>query len=419
MHRERSIVTPSRPILGLAVCVFAGTSAPTLAQTCPAASNGSLFNAAICIDGEVARLGTNNLQDLIDSIDSANLGQRFPNYQRDISAGEFRLDVRGLPATLAYAANSTELVFSVPSLGIHQTFNGGTRDLSNDQFEDYIKLNGSDILRELLRVSAVDPLAGNPASAQSQMVAGDFDAGFSSMYDSAPPGSAFGMGLRFGSYAMGGFTQNVYTLPLDYTYTFKNHDVLAVRLPLTYIEVDGATAYRGQLGLSYKKVITSRWALTPAVGYAIAGSSDLGSLGQILSASLTSDLNLYDNGRWSLSMGNLLGYYVSMPTRIADFNVDYDIQNTITRNGLLLSIPLQKQFWGREFSIDIFAIGTWFFGDALYNDNYQEYGISFGPRRSTDKREPNLASHPFGIGLKYIHGEGDIDGFELNFGYRF
>ena len=424
MNRKRSIPTPSGPtplswLRGLAALLFVCTSAAALGQSCPRAGSGSLFNAALCVDGEIARLGFNNLQDLIDAIDNADLKQRFPNYQRDISPGEFRLDVRGLPAIIAYAANSSELVFRVPSLGINETFNGGTRDRSNDQFEDYIKQNGSDILRELLRVSAVDPLAGNPASAQSQMVAGDFDAGFSSMYDSAPPGSAFGMGLRFGSYSMGGFTQNVYTLPLDYTYTFNNHDVLAVRLPLTYIEVDGATAYRGQLGISYKKVITSRWALTPAVGYAVAGSADLGALGQILSASLTSDLNLYDNGRWSLSMGNLLGYYVTIPTRIADFNVDYDIQNTITRNGLLLSIPLQKQFWGREFSIDVFAIGTWFFGDALYNDNYQEYGISIGPRRSADKRAPNLASHPFGIGLKYIHGEGNIDGFELNFGYRF
>jgi len=70
-------------------------------------------------------------------------------------------------------------------------------------------------------------------------------------------------------------------------------------------------------------------------------------------------------------------------------------------------------------SLDVFVIGTWFFGDALYNDNYQEIGFSIGPRRSSDRLAPNLASHPFGLGLKYIQGEGDIDGVELNIGYRF
>lgn len=390
-----------------------------LAATCPAAPNGDLFNAALCVEGELARLGTNNLQTLIDSIDNASLKQLFPSYQPDVSPGQFRLDVRGLPVTLTYDANSTQLVFQVPSLGINQTFTGVNRNASNNLFEDYIKQNGSDILRELLRVSGVDPLAGNPASVQSQMVTGDFDAGFSSMYDSAPPGNSFGLGLRFGSYGVGGFTQDVYTLPLSYTYGFTNHDVLSVRMPLTYIEVQGATAYRGEFGLSYKKVLGSRWALTPSIGYGIAGSTDLGSLGHILSTSLTSDLLLYSSREFSLSMGNLVGYYLTLPVRVAEYSVNYNIENIITRDGLLLSVPLTKPIWGREFSLDVFVIGTWFFGDALYTNNYQEVGISIGPRRSADKRAPNLASHPFGVGLKYIFGEGDIDGFELNFGYRF
>jgi hypothetical protein len=321
--------------------------------------------------------------------------------------------------TLGYETNSTQLAFAVPSLGINQTFSGGTRDASNDLFEDYIKQNGDAILRELLRVSPVDPLAGNPASVQSQMVVGDYEAGVDAMYDTAAPGSAFSAGVRFGSFGLDRFTQNVYTLPLSYTYTFSNRDVLMVRLPLTYVEVEGAAAYRGMLGLSYKKVLSSRWALTPSLGYGIAGSGDLGSLGHILSASLTSDLQLYNNGKLSLSMGNLLGYYLTLPVRIGDYSVDYNLKNTITRNGLLLSIPLQQRPWGRELSIDFFVTGTWFFGDALYTNNYQEIGFSIGPRRAADKRKPNLSSHPFGIGVKYTRGEGDVSGFEVNFGYRF
>jgi hypothetical protein len=320
---------------------------------------------------------------------------------------------------MTYALDSTLLVFRVPSLGITETFDGGTRDTSKDLFEDYLKENGDDILRELLKVSAVDPLAGNPASVQSQMVATAFLAGVDPAYDTLETGSSFGLGARFGRYSMAGFDQDVFTLPLSYVYTFPNYDKLIVSLPITYISVEGADAYRGNLGVGYKKNINRRWAVTPGVGYGISGSTDLGSLGHIFSVSATSDLMLLADDRYQVSMGNMIGYFWTLPVRIGDYSVDYDLRNTITRNGLLLSIPWQKRIWGRDFSLDVYVTDTRFFGDALYSDNYQELGVTFGPMRSADKLEPNLSSQPFGLGLKYVRGDGDIDGVELNFGYRF
>ncbi len=141
------------------------------------------------------------------------------------------------------------------------------------------------------------------------------------------------------------------------------------------MEVEGADSYRGNLGLSYKKNILRNWALTPSLGYGIAGSADLASLGQILSGSLTSDLMLYYSNRYQLSMGNMVGYYWTLPTSAGDYSVDYDLQNTIVRNGLLFSMPLETRVWGRDFSVDIYVTDTRFFGDALYSDNYQEVGV--------------------------------------------
>jgi hypothetical protein len=390
-------------------------------QSCSAPPNTNIFNITLCVEGEVATVGVNSIAEVFNAVDSNRLTSRFSGYDQETSAGEFRIDLRGLPVTLGYARDSTVLYFTIPSLGINETFDGGTRDASNQLLRDYLNQNGngSGLLGQLLAVSPVDPLAGNPASLLSEMVADDFAVGVDPAYNSMAPGRSFSAGLRFGRYEVANIAQNVFTLPLSYAYTFANYDSLIVRLPLTYIEIQGATSYRGQLGLSYKKTIFSRWALTPSLAYGIAGSGDLGSLGHLLSMSLTSDLRLFDNGRFSLSMGNLLGYYLTLPVRVDDVNVDYDLRNTITRNGLLLSMPLQQRFGGREFSLDFFVTGTWFFGDALYNDNYQEIGISIGPRRSVDKLAPNLASHPFGLGLKYIHGKGGIEGFEFNFGYRF
>ena len=400
----------------LAAVLVSGAAA---AATCPAPNSNDIFTLTLCVDGEVRTAGTNSIADVIDIISNESLDARFPNYDEDTSPGEFRLDVRGLPAILSYDQDSTKLVFNVPSLGINETFDAGTRDASNDEFEDYLKDNGDDILRELLRVSPIDPLAGNPASLQSEMVAGAFAAGVDPTYDTLAQGSSFGIGARFGLYSAGDYNQDVFTLPLSYAYTFKNYDKLIVTLPITYIDVDGAAAYRGNLGVAYKKNIFRRWAVTPSIGYGITGSSDLGSLGHIFSVAVTSDLMLIDKPKFQLSMGNMAGYYWTLPVRAGDYGVDYDLTNTILRNGLLLSLPWQKRIWGRDFSLDIYVTDTRFFGDELYSDNYQEIGVTFGPMRSGDKLAPNTSSHPFGIGLKYVTGDGDIDGFELNFGYRF
>lgn len=59
--------------------------------------------------------------------------------------------------------------------------------------------------------------------------------------------------------------------------------------------------------------LLSHWSLAPAVGYGIAGSQDLGSLGQILSGSLNSDPLLYDNGKYRIGMGNMVGYSLTLP----------------------------------------------------------------------------------------------------------
>ncbi len=413
-------LTPAQRITLLCLSLTASTLQAAIQCDCPPASFGSsLFNLSFCVEGEVANISGNSINDIMTQIDESPLSSRFPNYGSGTSVVVYQLDMRGLLATLGYNYGSTELIFYVPSLDMTKTFDGGTRDASNQLFRDYLNESKAGIMREIMRNSPVDPVAGNPASLQSQMLASDFDAGTSPAYDSLPPGRSLNLGANISTYSLGKYTQTLFTLPISYSYTFANYDRLIVQAPISYTEVDGVTTYRGNFGLAYRKNIYSRWSITPAIGYGVTGSSGLGSSGQLLSASLTSDLMLYHDSRFRLSMGNMIGYYSTMSLNLGDGSSDYDLKNTVTRNGLLLSIPMQKRFWNREFSIDIFAIDTSFAGDPLYSDSYQEYGITFGPARSADKMEPNQSSHPFGFGLKYVTGDGDIEGVELTFGYRF
>lgn len=385
---------------------------------CPTPTGSDLFNLSICVDGAVSNVGANSIDEIITQIDAAQMSSRFSTYEDSVSAAVYHLDLRGLPVTLGYSYGSTALMFSVPSLSIAKVFEGGSRNASNDLFEDYIKQSGKEVLKELLRVSPADPVAGNPASIESQMAEGDFQAATGPVYD-LPAGKSLSMDARFGSYNVGNLTQNVFTLPMSYTYTFSNYDRLIVRTPITYMEIGGATAYRGNLGIAYRKTLFPRWSLTPAIGYGITGSSDLGSLAQIVSGSLTSDLVLHQSSALRISMGNMVGYYATLPINMGDYSIEYNLKNTIIRNGLLVSIPMQRRFFNRKFSIDIFATDTSFFGDALYSRNCQEFGITFGPSRATEKQEANQSSHPFGLGFKYLMGDGDIEGLEMNFGYRF
>jgi len=178
----------------------------------PPPSKNDLFNLSLCVEGQVASVGSNSLMDIIDQIDESQLQACSRATRRACPRARSDWTCAG-SVTLGYDRDSHHPGFHGPEPGINESFSGGTRDISNDLFEDYIKQNGDDILRELLRVSAVDPLAGNPASVQSQMAAGDFAAGVDPVYDTLKPGSSFGLGARFGSYSTGQFTRNVFTCP--------------------------------------------------------------------------------------------------------------------------------------------------------------------------------------------------------------
>jgi hypothetical protein len=373
---------------------------------------------SLCVGGSVDRFSGNNIEELFDQLDEDELRGYFPDYDND--QGQFRVDVRGLPATLTFPdQGETRLVFSVPVLGIEEEFVGATRDDSNNLFEDYIEQEGDEILEALLRFWPVDPLAGNPSSLQSDMIQGDFDAGTSPGLDSLGKGGNFGVGLRFGRYSLDTFNSDVYTLPLSYVYVFDNNDKLILRLPIAYSDTEGASSYRITLGASFRKNIFRRWSLTPSLSYGAVGSSDLGSYGQIISGSLTSDFILYASDRMQVSMGNMGAVTKTLPLRYNDYDLDIDYTNQVLRNGFFFSFPMRRKLSGMQISTDVFVVDTRFSGDELFVDNYQEIGITLGPARSADKLNPHVANNPIGIGLKYTHAPQDVSAFEVTFGYRF
>lgn len=386
-----------------------------------------LFTVDISSGGQSAHLGFKSAEDALNSIETAKLAQTIT--YTGIEAATIALDFRGLGMTLSYpTAGSMQLVFIVPALGINQTFNGNgatvpqARDDAQDQLVEFLKKGNflGQIMKELARVSPVDPIAGNPNSLQSQMVTQDFDSSFTSYASNIAPApqpgertpNLIGIGLRFGSYKQADLKSNAVTLPLSYTIRSNSapgHQ-FNLRLPLTVVETEGATSYQGGLGFTYRLPVSKRWALAPAFNYAVTGSKDLGSVAQIASGSLTSGYEI-SLGSSVLAIGNMVGYYRTLKFSYGDYSFDPEISNTVYRNGLLWSVPVS--WFGNRYAIEYSYINTQFTGTELYINAYNEFGLTFG----TAKGVAGVLSF-VRVGVTYLHSS-KSEGFSLNVGYWF
>ena len=403
---------------------------------------GGLFGATICSDGysEASYTGS-SVEGLIDQLDKNELKRRFDGFDENTNNAFFQASFRGLPVYAAFPnekgkGDETTLVFNVPALDICEVWGkedpgicqnrhgnklqttphkGDTRDANKEGLKDYLKKEGDQILAELVKVSPVDPIAGNPASQQTQMITDEYEAG--SGGQAASPMAGLGIGAQFGRFSQGGYDISVYNLPLSYKMPLGKDQELLFRFPLSYTDVSGAKSYKVTLGLSYIRYLTKAWSLTPSVSYGVAGSRELGSLAQSVSTSLTSNYVLPLKSKYEVSISNMLGYYKTLPFKIQDYDVDLGITNTILRNGVSLSIPLGMKWSGSELSLETFLVDTRFFGSELYTDQFNEIGFSIGPRMAR-KGTTSFSGQLFGIGLTYLHSEND-HAFNLNVGYRF
>lgn len=367
------------------------------------------------------------IEDIVESVKSENLNTIFPTYNESSSIN-ITLDVRGLDATVTAAANSTTLVFSIPDLDETVTFTGDTRDESQDQLQDYLESNQEGLLKKMLQelaaTTAIDPVAGNPNSLLANMGAADFSmgvdfatAGGGALEEVKGGGSSensFGIGLRFGRYSAGGFDQDVYSMPLSYTFRFESdpRKQLLFDLPLSYADTDGSKTYGASLGIGYRHPISDDWSLTPSIRAGAVGSVDLGSAAIVYSGSLTSNYNLY----WDdikISIGNMGGYYKTTSVDAGDFSVDYDLTNGMFKNGVGFEGPVNFTIFGNPTSWQFSVAHTFFTGDDLYVDSYFDFAFSFGTR-ATQSTWDRMR-----MGVTYTAGNNDFSGFQVNFGYTF
>lgn len=347
----------------------------------------------------------------------------------DTSVALGRLDFRGLPMLLQYNTTGTTLTFNIPSLNISQSFTGATRDDSEDQLEDFLIHNGSDILgriqQELVRQSPIDPLAGNPTSLQSTMAANDFAAaGFDTAGNQHTEQGAnkLFLGLRGGSYTSRDISGNVATLPLAYTIHNVDNPGMQINLsaPITYIETNGSKTANASFGIGMQfpvfeggEGMFDSWYLTPRVSTGVVGSADLGAAGWIASGTLTSRATTAF-GNFRLTVANMVGYSTSLALNVSDVESDPEVKNTIFKNGLMAEYPMDMQWFGKQTSLQAGYALTNLVGTDLYMNEYHDVSLSIG----TSSAGTGALTKLLRIGLEGTFGD-DYKAYAISFGYIF
>ena len=399
--------------------LLAGGSGSVLAQTC-STPQSELFGLSLAVGQGCGQAAFNTAQDLIDSLSTSQLQNLGGASYDGTQVASINLLFNSLPIALAFpnggfAGDGAELIFSIPELGVNETFNGGDRDASRDLLEDFLKDSGviADIMKYQAANSPHSPISG-PGGAIPTAVSSDFGEVFNTMPSTqeGQPTNLIGAGISFTSLNVDDRDTRVSTLPLSYTIR-NNIDPrrqLVFSLPITVSDTDGAKSYGVSFGAGYRYPLTEAWTLTPALRYGLTASEDLATVAGVVSATLASTYVLRFSA-FDVAIGNMLGYYTTTKVSAGDYSFDPDISNTVLRNGVMLSQPVT--FSGQRMSIEYSLIDTRYLGTEIYVDNTQEFGITLGTNRSAFSARSYLRG-----GLNFLRGK-DTTGISLNLGYWF
>lgn len=392
------------------------------------------LTATVLDTGETASRGFSEIEKFVEQLGNEGLSDLLGTYT-DASAAVADLNVRGLPATVSYAAGSTTLVFEAPTCDVLETFTGATRDESEELFEDFLKGEGeeavTDLLQCLVEQTPTDPVAGNPLSLMSRMAAADFAIGSGVLTIEPGEGEAeapdlIGIGVRFDHASSVGFETNAVTLPLQYIATLPDPRwAVILDAPLTYIDIEGGNAYYGSFGAGLRIPLLDRWSLTPMARAGAVGSSDLGTVTAIYSGSVTSAFNIYGEdfftdgvgsglGDLKFSINNMAGYYITDSISAGDFHPEYDLENGIFKNGVSVEGSLGFMLFDDPTTWEIAFTDTRFAGHDMFIDQYNEFVVSFGTRR----RATRMSWQSLRVGAGYTFAD-DYDGFHFSLNYRF
>jgi len=174
--------------------------------------------------------------------DNTSLEDISPDYTPNSSVSAL-VDFMGVATVIEFESNSTELIFRIPGKDFEVRFDGGSRDESQEQFEDWLKGIFSSVdaprksLTRLLQIvvanSSVDPVAGNPNSLFTRMIVDDFNQGITGPFISSNnpiPGQKnnFSIGAEVGAFNAGPYDGEAFSVPISFKWNMKRFPKLSL-----------------------------------------------------------------------------------------------------------------------------------------------------------------------------------------------
>lgn len=272
---------------------------------------------------------------------------------------------------------------------------------------------------------ASSALIGNPSSAAATGVDNAFAGALTVVSDrgvkaevkaekSAWMSGVVGLAISGSQFRSEGITSKVYSLPLSYSVRpeLDPRRVLTLRLPITVTSNPQGDHTHVGLGLDYRFPINDEWSITPSFLYTRVESDEYGKgkSGDLYNSGLTSVYNL-DMDAGTLSIGNMIGYISTsgMDATMTDGRTTQ--KNWVTRNGLMYTNPVT--IGEKPLGLQASLINTHYWGDEIYNKDYNEVGVTLGTDRSGMSSRSYMRA-----GVSYLFSS-KSEGVSVKFGYWF
>ncbi len=391
-----------------------------------------LFVANIEVDDEVEFEGTDSLFKVVDFFDNKSLKEFFPDYTPD-SAVLARVDLRGVGLEVEYHQNSSVLIVRIPSKNFEVTFDGGNRNESQEQFEDWLKGDfespaaPSRKLTTLLHIvvanSPVEPVAGNPNSLLTRMFLSDFNAGITGPFISSRKRvegnrNFLTLGGEFGFFNAGPYDGQVMNFPINYKWNLKGWPKLSLifDLPITLTRDETGWAYMASFGTGFQFRPYKWWSITPIGRIGGVGSFDVGALAVLASGSLT---NYFQGsiGSTNLGFGTMTGISTTIDgIKVGGYDLSYELTNYVLRNGGNLTQKLNFNFLGNPAAFKLFLNHTKFWGNELYLNSFFDMGLAF----VTIKKISDSFVEALDLSFTFSAGvDNDYNNYSIQLTYRF
>ena len=283
---------------------------------------------------------------------------------------------------------------------------------------------GALALADAVGQSVMDPIAGNPTSLLYNMgsASSNLAAYASETLDDQASGVAqpasIGLDPSYSQSSAQGVDFTALHLPIQYLKPFGKNLAFLADTQASYTTTSGQKSYMGTVGagLSYGVVTKPnfKWTILPMVRAGLVDAPDIGSKASLVSSSISSALNTRLHGV-KIELANTLSTYKSTSIETKAQITESSLTTSSLQTALRFEGDLPFKFQRRTLVWDGEVSNTRFDGDALFIDTLTEYTFNIGTRRI---REGSNYS-AYRLGVSYLSGNNDYNGFRLNFGYSF